>query len=133
MRLRARGWIGSVLMIAMPAAAGTIGVSWQASPGASGYKVYWGPSAGQPSGSRDVGNVTTTTLTGLQDCASTYIAVSAYNAYGESPKTGEVTTLPRPAVSAATPNSALQGSQVVVTLAGANFETGAAVSTDNPY
>jgi len=72
-------------------------------------------------------------LTGLSDCAPTYVAVKAYNFSGESPAySQEVSSFPRPVVNSATPNAAMQGLQSLITLAGTNFESGSTVSIDNP-
>ena len=120
------GWIGVVLVaLVEPAFAGTLGLSWNAAPGATGYKVYYGTQSGVYTGSLDVKNVTSTSISTLSDCTPWFLAVKAYNYAGESAAfSQEVTSWPRPSVTSATPNDALQGEQVVVTVAGNNFQPG---------
>src|SRR5262245_12102864 len=72
------------LVLATPAAAGPISRSWDPTTGAAGYHVYYGTSSGQYSNSV-TSTSTSTTLTGLQDCAAYFVAVKAFNAAGESP------------------------------------------------
>jgi hypothetical protein len=128
------GWIGFVLVaLVEPAFAGTLGLSWNAAPGATGYKVYYGTESGVYTGSLDVKNVTSTSISTLSDCTPWFLAVKAYNYAGESAAfSQEVTSWPRPSVTSATPNDALQGEQVVVTVAGNNFQPGSGVTIDNP-
>lgn len=61
-------------------------VNWNASSARSstiaGYKVYYGTAADALTSVIDVGNVTTTTLTGLTNFTRYYVAVSAYNRRG---------------------------------------------------
>jgi hypothetical protein len=122
------------VIVALPALlqAGTLGLAWDASDGAAGYRVHYGTTSGQYTGSKDVGNVTETTLTTLVDCTEWYLAVTAYNGAGESGYSEEVASLPRPTVTGATPAAAMQGSQITLRLSGANYESGATVTTDNP-
>lgn len=129
-----RCFMGACLLAAAagPLTAGSIGLRWQPSTGATGYKVHYGPAPGQHTVTRDVGNVTETLLSGLPDCAPTYFAVSAYGPDGESAHSGEISSLPRPSVASASPAATIQGSQVAITLSGANFEPGAVVTIDNP-
>lgn len=123
-----------VLLVSPPTAtAGTISVAWDPVPGATGYRVYQGTSSGQYAASRDVGSATSTTLTGLADCTTWFVAVKAYNAGGESTAfSNEVSGWPRPVVTSANPAAALQGDQVSVELTGTNFRSGAVVEIDNP-
>lgn len=122
------------ILIALPALlqAGTLGLAWDATEGATGYKVHYGTASGQYTTSRDVGNVTQTTLTTLTDCRPWYLAVTAYNGAGESAYSEEVSSLPRPSLTGATPTAAKQGTQFNLRLNGANFEPGASVTIDNP-
>jgi hypothetical protein len=116
-----------------PAMAGSIVVSWDQSQGASGYHVYYGT---EPGNYTDFVTTTSTTATisGLQDCANYYIAVKAFNSSGESPKfSNELSGWSRPAITSATPSSAMQGDQVVMDLIGSNFQDGAVVDLGNPY
>jgi len=57
----------------------------------AGYKIYYGTSSKSYSGSVNVGNVTSYTLTGLTQGQTYYIAVTAYNTSGsESSYSSEV-------------------------------------------
>jgi hypothetical protein len=112
--------------------AGTIGLVWDASPGATGYRVYWGTSPGvYGPNPKDVGNVMETTIDGLSDCTLSYFSVTAYNGVGESPNSNEVGSKPRPSIATASPALMMQGRQGTLTLTGANFEAGATVTVDN--
>ena len=66
-----------------PSAAGTVNVNltWSASTASNvgGYIVYYGTSSGVYTSSVDVGNTTSTTLTGLQGGTAYYFAVGAYD------------------------------------------------------
>ena len=112
--------------------AGTLGLSWNASSGAAGYNVYYGPAPGQYTTSVNVGNVTQTTLTSVPDCTTTYFAVAAYNVVGESGFSNEVPSWPRPSVGVPSPASALQGGSFTLGVNGMNFQNGATLQTDNP-
>jgi hypothetical protein len=127
--------MGVVLSAALAgsAHAGTLGISWNAAPGATGYKVYYGTQSGVYTSSIDVKNVTSTSISTLSDCTPWFLAVKAYNYAGESPDfSQEVTSWPRPSVTSASPRTVLQGDQVVVTITGNNFQTGSGVTIDNP-
>ncbi|HZN56264.1 MAG TPA: fibronectin type III domain-containing protein [Candidatus Polarisedimenticolaceae bacterium] len=131
--------IGAILLIGvavmLPAsdvAAGTISLSWDPTSGAAGYRVYYGTSSGQYTGSV-TSTSTSAMLTGLQDCTTYFVAVKAYNSAGESPNfSTEMSGWARPTVNSATPNSAMQGDQVVIDINGTNFQPGAVVDFQNP-
>ena len=72
------------LAVGAGAVAGDFNLVWDASPGATGYKLHYGTQPNQYTSTDDVGNVTQTTLSGLDDCSKWYFAVSAYNSSGES-------------------------------------------------
>jgi hypothetical protein len=59
-------------------------------PDLQGYKVYWGFSSGVYLFSKDVGNQTTCTVTGLIVGKTYYFAVTAYNAVAESGYSNEI-------------------------------------------
>lgn len=132
-RRAVRTLMGSVLaFLATEAWAGTIGLAWNPSDGALGYRVHYGTAAGAYTTTVNVGNVVETELSGLPDCTTLHFAVTAYNRAGESGYSTEVATLPRPAVSSASPRTLLQGAVGTLQLSGANFESGASVTIDNP-
>jgi fibronectin type 3 domain-containing protein len=57
----------------------------------AGYRIYYGTGPGSYTGSVDVGNVTSCTLTGLKKGETQYFAVTAYNSSGsESGYSSEV-------------------------------------------
>ena len=122
-----RTWLPTTLVFALVAAigsasAGTIGLAWNQSTGAAGYRVYWGSSPGNYTESRDVGNTTQTVLSGVADCDDSYFAVTAYNAAGESGFSAEVNSWPRAEIRSATPTRVDQGSQFTMTFDGMNFD-----------
>ncbi len=128
--------VGMLLVIATMAAttfAGEIQIAWDVTPGASGYKVYYGTSSGVY-GPPVVVSGTSTTIQGLQDCVSYFVAVKAFNAAGDSPNySNELSGWSHPSITSATPSTAMQGDQIVMDLVGANFLPGAVVELGNPH
>ena len=115
------------------ARAGTVDLEWDGVAGATGYKVYYGLASGQYTQVKDVGNRTTTTMGNLTDCTDYFMAVKAYNPYGESTVfSNEVNGWARPALTGTAP-AVMQGQQVTVDLVGANFKPGAVVEINNPH
>jgi hypothetical protein len=123
---------GALVLLSVPTYAGTVSLRWDPVPGATGYKVYYGPSERQYNGVVDVGGTTQKTLTGLPDCATYHLAVKAYNSSGQESGSysNEVIGLPRPMLESNTPMLAKQGSQLTLRLTGANFDTGAELVLD---
>jgi hypothetical protein len=114
------------------AAAGAIAVTWDAVTGASGYRVYYGTSSGQYTGSITTAT-TSATISGLTDCTQYFVAVKGYNAAGESPQfSNELTGWARPAVTSVSPGAATQGDQIVMDIMGSNFQPGAVAELGNP-
>jgi len=135
-KLRA-GFLVPLLVVlcaaASPAMAGSIALTWDPTPNATGYNVYYGTQSGTYTDS-----ITTVspaaTITGLPDCATYFVAVKAFNASGESPNfSNELSGWSRPSVTAATPSSAMQGAQIVMDITGTNFQSGAVVDLGNPH
>jgi hypothetical protein len=123
----------ALLLLASPAAAGTISLAWDAVPGATGYRVYYGTASGQYTSSITSATASAT-VSGLQDCAAYFVAVKAYNGAGESPQfSNELTGWSRPVVTSATPATAVQGDQIVMDIVGSNFQSGALVDLGNPH
>ena len=60
----------------------------------AGYRLHYGTRSGSYSRQLDVGLVTTATATGLADGTTYFFVINAYNAYGESPPSNEVSDDP---------------------------------------
>ena len=127
------GALGCLALAGSAPRAGSVDLEWDPVPAATGYRVYYGLGSGQYTLSKDVGNRTTTTMSGLTDCTDYYMAVKAYNAFGESDEfSNEVFGWARPSLVAPAP-AVMQGKQITVDLNGANFKPGALVEIDNPH
>jgi hypothetical protein len=125
----------TVATFAGPVLAGDINLAWDPTPGASGYKVYYGTAPGSYTspGSPAIVYGTQATISGLQDCRSYFVAVKAFNAAGESTDfSNELSGWSRPSVAGASPSSAMQGDQLVMDIQGTNFQSGASVDLGNP-
>jgi hypothetical protein len=122
-------------LAATAASAGQVDLAWDSVSGATGYRVYYGTTPGQYTGTRDMGNATSGTVTGLGDCTTLYLAVKAYNNAGgiSSDFSNEVTGWARPQVESLGSTEVEQGDQVTLNIDGANFAQGAdiAVAIDN--
>lgn len=134
--LRIAWWtLTLVLLAALPASAGTVSVAWDpvADADVAGYRVYYGTSAGNYTQNVDVGNVTSTTLSGLTDCQVWYVGVKAYDTAGNlsTSYSNEVSGWPRPVVTSSNPAAAEQGRTLVLTISGTNFQSGASVQFSN--
>ncbi len=72
--------------------AATIHLAWDPSSGTvNGYRIYYGTSSGNYPNRVEVGNVTECTISDLQDGITYYFVARAYNDYGESGNSNEVT------------------------------------------
>lgn len=111
--------------------AGTMSIAWDpvSDSDLAGYKVYYGTAPGNYTLNRDVGNVTSTTLTGLDPCTRYYVAVKAYDTGGleSASYSNEVNGLPRPVVNTVNPASGDQGASLTLTIGGESYDTGATV------
>lgn len=65
------------------AIAGTVTLAWDASPGATGYRIYAGPAATRLFGS-DLGNTLTAIVAGPAPGVTWFFVVTAISAAGES-------------------------------------------------
>ncbi|MDH3627473.1 MAG: fibronectin type III domain-containing protein [Acidobacteriota bacterium] len=120
--------VATLLVSFTPMVAGEMHLAWDSAAGATGYRVYYGTSSGNYTQSADVSGQTTTVLTNLQDCTEYYVAVRSLDSGGESSDiSNEISGWARPAVTSNGQVQVMQGDQVWVTLAGANFESGADV------
>ena len=70
--------------IASHSRAADVEFSWNASPSASGYKIYYGFGSRNYHYVIDIGNWTECSVSGLQRNQVYYFAVTAYNDYAES-------------------------------------------------
>jgi len=125
--LRRRLWILAIaLSISAPAVGGTIGLSWNAANGATGYRVYYGTTSRQYTNSVDVRNTTQATIQNLTDCTAWYLAVKAYNTAGQESLdfSPEVSGWPAPRLDSLNVASTTQGTQVAMEIRGANFQQG---------
>ncbi len=116
---------------ATAASAGEVSVTWDPAPGAAGYNVWVGTTPGVYGATpATTGPGTTQQAGGLEDgCVQHYAAVTAFNAAGESAESTEVSFIPRPIVTGATPpNQQPPPAELVV--AGDNFAPGATVEID---
>lgn len=111
--------------------AGTMSIAWDpvTDSDLAGYKVYYGTAPGNYTMSKDVGNATSTTLTGLDPCTRYYVAVKAYDTGGleSASYSNEIAGLPRPVLNTVTPAAGDQGASLTLTLAGESFDSGATV------
>jgi hypothetical protein len=124
----------TAVVFAVPAMAGSIALSWDPTPGATGYNVYYGTQPGNYNSAPVTTSSTSTTVNGLQDCTTYYLAVKAFNQLGESEEfSNELSGWSRPGITSATPSSAMQGDQIVMDVMGANFLPGAIVDLGNPH
>jgi Bacterial Ig domain len=87
---RARWLIGWLLLIASPLWAGSVRLAWDASSGADGYALHYGPAAGSYTDRVETGPATTAALSGLPVGQMYYFAATASNAAGESDFSNEV-------------------------------------------
>src|SRR2546425_1167378 len=85
----------ALVLVPTVAYAGQVNLAWDANtePDLAGYKVYYGNASGIYQTPIDVDNVTTYTVTGLQDGLTYFFAVTAYNTSdSESGFSNEVST-----------------------------------------
>jgi hypothetical protein len=90
-----------ILLFAMPfstAYAASVDLEWDPNtePQLAGYKIYWGTSSGNYAFSKNVGNTTSSTITGLDEGKTYYFAATAYDGAGtESNYSNQITyTIP---------------------------------------
>ncbi len=129
---RAAAILLALAAAAAPAAAGTVTLQWDPVADARGYRVYYGAQSGDYTQMMDAGASTVVSVSGLADCTTWYFSIKAYNSVGESAQfSNEVAGWPQPRIDAASPGSAIQGTQATLELTGSNFQTGATVEIDN--
>jgi hypothetical protein len=125
-----------LVALAPAARAGSIPLTWDpvSDEDLDGYKVYYGTAPGIYSDWEDVGNTTTHTLTGLDDCTRYYIAVKAYDTSGNESEaySNELAGLPTPVVSSISPVQGERGQSLTVTVTGTSFGEGADVEFSGP-
>ncbi len=116
-----------VLVFSTMAMAGEANLSWDASAGATGYKIYTGTAPGTYSTPTDVGNVTASPVSLLDGCVQQYVAATAYNATGESGFSAELPVFPRPIVVG---EPILSADETLLLFSGGNFAPGMTVAVD---
>lgn len=80
-----------VLLTASYAFAAQVHLAWNASSGSvTGYRIYYGTSPGSHPTKVEAGNVTDYIVTGLSENVMYYFVVRAYNSYGESADSNEI-------------------------------------------
>jgi len=125
----------AVLSLSAPVSAGTVSLAWDPVSHADlvGYRVYYSQTAGNYSQSVDVGLTPEVTLSGLASCTTHYVAVKARGSDGsESPQfSAEISGWARPEVLSVSPSSVERNSQVDLTIAGTNFQSGATIQLSN--
>ena len=86
-RFLSLGCLAALCLSSAPVTAGTIGLSWNPSAGASGYRVYYGTAPGeyQPTPIYD-GPATSAVIDNpaIEGCQTGHFTVTAYNPAGES-------------------------------------------------
>ena len=91
----------------VPAQAGSVSMAWDpgTDPDLVGYRVFYGPAAGNYDQQTDVGLVTDHTVTGLTDCSTWHVAVKGLDAGGNLSAgfSNEISGWPRPTVATASP------------------------------
>lgn len=73
----------------------SVNLTWNASTGATGYKVFYGTTSGVYGPAIDVGNVLSKSITGLTNGTLYYFAVKAYNTGGDSPYSTPASATPK--------------------------------------
>jgi hypothetical protein len=120
--------IAALLLLGSPALAGTIDLAWDPVNGADGYRIYYGLTP-EMTLVHVVGPVTAVSLTGLDDCATYYVAVKALRTNGVEIESVEfsnvVTGWARPIVGSADPLT--PGTVPTIAVEGMNFLAGALV------
>jgi hypothetical protein len=105
--------------------AAQVTLAWDTSVGSvTGYNMHYGTTSGNYGYSVDVGNFTSCTISGLQEGVTFYFAVTAYNEFGESDYSKEIThtipfTIPSEHAKTTTVTSPNGGEKLS---AGGNFE-----------
>ena len=96
--------------------------------------MYYGTVPGNYTQNVDVGNVISTTVNGLAECTTWYLAVKAYDAAGNESTnfSGELQGIPRPQIQQVTPSSAEAGTRLNLTVQGFNYEAGASADFLDP-
>ena len=123
----------TLLLGALPVMAGSVMLEWDAVEGADGYRVYYGTASGSYTRTRDAGPATSVNIDDISDCTDWYMAVKAYNSAGESAEfSNEVFGWARPRLTTPSPAAVMQGARITLDINGANFQSGATVSVDNP-
>lgn len=109
----------TLLLVALPALAGDVNLTWDPAATAASYRVYAGTSSGVYGAPIDSSGATTLNVPNLTDCVMHYAAVTAYNIAGESAYSVELAFWPRPLITLVAPSANPQ----VVFVDGEGFST----------
>lgn len=125
--------VTSLIFLSPSLHAGMRTLTWDSSPGATEYHLYYGSSSDNYTDVIHVGGSTQTTVD-LDDCTRWFFAVTASNSAGESGFSTEVDWLTPMSVDdfAGSGQSVYQGFQGSVTITGARFQPGAVLELDYP-
>lgn len=125
-----------VLSLSASLHADTISMAWDplTDPALAGYRVYYGTSSENYTLTQDVGLTPEVVLSGLSSCTDYYVAVKGLTGDGtESLEfSNEISGWARPIVTAASPQSLQQATTQDVTISGANFRSGLALTSSIP-
>jgi hypothetical protein len=90
-------WLIALLILALTtiAQAGTLTLAWNASPGATSYRLYYGEASGQYPTVLDTGPATSASVSGLTENTCYYFVATALDADDESDFSNEVSAAPR--------------------------------------
>ncbi len=110
--------------------AGEVNLNWDASVGATGYRIYTGVAPGVYGSPIEVdGLLTSSPVTVLIDgCVQQFIAMTAFNVLGESGFSTELTVFPRPVFLG---QPALANNDTLIEINGGNFAPGITMTMNN--
>ena len=116
--------------------AGSMDLAWDpvSHPDLAGYRVYYGTASGNYPQSVNVGLATSSSLSGITDCATQYIAIRsvAVNGAESAGISNEIGGWPRPSISGVTPQQIGQGQSAALVVTGNNFKPDSTLEFDDP-
>lgn len=116
--------------------AGSMDLTWDpvSHPDLAGYRIYSGASSGVYLQSVDVGLATSSSLSGIADCSTQYIAIRSVAVDGTESASisNEISGWPRPSISGAVPTQVGQGQTMTFVVTGTNFKPDSTLEFDDP-